>query len=49
MLKLKRAVKGEFDGKVVVYPHLDLSEPIKTDGNWDADKEEKLFEEFLKD
>lgn len=46
---VERAVKGEFDGKVVVYPHLDLKEPIETGGNWDTQKEETLFESLLKD
>jgi threonine dehydrogenase-like Zn-dependent dehydrogenase len=46
---LKRAVKGEFDGKVVVYPHLDLKEPIETGGRWGKDKEEALFERLLQD
>ena len=46
---VERAVKGEFDGKVVVYPHMNLKEPIETDGNWDTQKEETLFEKLLED
>ncbi len=46
---VERAVLQEFDGKVVIYPHLNLREPIETGGKWDAEKEEKLFEKLLKD
>ncbi len=44
---LERAVKQEFDGKVVIYPHIELSEPIETSSSWDAKKEEMLFEKLL--
>jgi len=46
---VERAVKGEFDGKVVVYPHLDLEDAIETGGRWDGAKEKVLFEKLLKD
>jgi len=46
---LERAVNQEFDGKVIVYPHIDLDGPIETEGKWNGEKEEDLFDRMLKD
>jgi L-sorbose 1-phosphate reductase len=46
---VERAVKGEFDGKVVIYPQLDMKDPIDTGGKWDGAREKALFEKFSKE
>ncbi len=46
---LERAVNQEFDGKVIVYPHINLDGPIETEGKWNGGKEEDLFDRMLKD